>query len=184
MAKLILKPGREKSLLRRHPWLFSGAVAHVQGEPDFGETLAIHAADGRFLGWGAYSPRSQIVARVWSWREGERPGPDLLRDRIMRALSVRKRLLPDAPAARLVHAESDNLPGVIVDRYGDTLVLQVSSAGAIACREALADLLLELTGAARVYQRSDAEVLELEGIPPRVGPLRGDAPVDPLVIEE
>ena len=69
MAKLILKPGREKSLLRRHPWVFSGAVAQVRGEPEAGGTIEIRTADGQFLGWGAYSPRSQIVARVWSWRE-------------------------------------------------------------------------------------------------------------------
>ena len=184
MGKLILKPGREKSLLRRHPWVFSGAVAQVQGEPEAGATVRIGAADGRFLGWGAYSPRSQIVARVWSWREDAPLGADLLRERLSRALAARARLLPDPQSVRLVHAESDGLPGVIVDRYGETIVLQLSSAGAGAWRDTLADLLLDLTGAQRVYERSDTEVLALEGMQPRVGPLRGDPPPDPLVIEE
>ena len=184
MAKLILKPGREKSLLRRHPWVFSGAVAQVQGQPESGATLAIRAADGRFMGWGAYSPKSQIVARVWSWREEAPLGVGLLRERLSQALAMRARLVADGQPARLVHAESDGLPGVIVDRYGDTIVLQLSSAGAEAWRDTLAGLLLELTGAQRVYERSDAEVLALEGMQPRAGPLRGEAPSDPLEIEE
>ena len=184
MAKLVLKPGREKSLLRRHPWVFSGAVAQVQGEPEVGGTVVIRTADGGFLGWGAYSPHSQIVARVWSWRENAPLGADLLREQLARALAVRSRLLPEAQAVRLVHAESDGLPGVIADRYGDTVVLQLSSAGAGAWRETLADLLLELSAAQRVYERSDAEVLALEGMQARVGRLRGDPPPDPLAIEE
>ena len=184
MAKLILKPGRERSLLRRHPWVFSGAVAQMHGEPRTGETVAIRSAEGRFLGWGAYSPRSQIVARVWSWREGERPGPELLRDRLRRAITARKHMLPDAQALRLVYAECDGLPGTIVDRYGDTLVLQLNSAGAGAFRETLADLLVELTDARCIYERSDAEVLELEGMQPRVGPLRGKGSGERIVIQE
>ncbi len=184
MAQLILKPGREKSLLRRHPWVFSGAVAQMQGQPEAGAAVAIRAADGRFLGWGAYSPKSQIVARVWSWREDAPPSAGLLRERLSQAVAMRARLLDGGQPTRLVHAESDGLPGVIVDRYGDTIVLQLSSAGAEAWRETLADLLLELTGAQRVYERSDAEVLALEGMQPRVGPLRGNSPADPVEVEE
>jgi 23S rRNA (cytosine1962-C5)-methyltransferase len=184
MAKLVLKPGRERSLLRRHPWVFSGAVAQLRGEPEAGATVELRAADGQFLGWAAYSPRSQIVARVWSWRESATIGPDLLRELLTRALSARARLLPGARALRLVHAESDGLPGVIADRYGDTVVLQLSSAGAQAWRENLADLLLELSAAHCLYERSDADVLALEGMQPQVGPLRGAAPPDPLAIEE
>ena len=184
MARLILKPGREKSLLRRHPWVFSGAVAQVQGNPEAGATTEIRSADGRFLGWGAHSPQSQIVARIWSWREDARPGPDLLRELLARALSMRTRALPGVQTVRLVHAESDGLPGVIADRYANTVVLQLSSAGAQYWRETLADQLLELTGAHCVYERSDADVLALEGLQPRVGKLRGDSPPDPLTIEE
>jgi 23S rRNA (cytosine1962-C5)-methyltransferase len=184
MAKLILKRGREKSLLRRHPWVFSGAVARVQGEPEAGAMVEIRAADGRFLAWGAFSPRSQIIARVWSWDEDAPPGRLWVRDRLARAIAQREALLPGVQAVRLVHAESDALPGVIADRYGDTVVVQLSSAGADAQRESLADLLLESTGARHIYERSEAEALELEGMTPRVGTLRGPEPPDPLVIEE
>jgi 23S rRNA (cytosine1962-C5)-methyltransferase len=183
-AKLILKPGREKSLLRRHPWIFSGAVAHVEGQPQAGEMLQVASAQGAFLAWAAYSPRSQIVARVWSWEQKRPPDTTWLRERLRSAIEARRALLPDEPAVRLVHGESDGLPGVILDRYGQTLVLQLSSTGADALREAIADLAVELTGAGTVFERSDTEVLELEGLPARVGVVRGAAPPESVVIAE
>lgn len=156
----------------------------MRGEPASGESVRVCAADGAFLAWAAYSPRSQILARVWSWNQDEPPGTALVRKRLVRAIAARSALLPGVRAARLVHAESDALPGIVVDRYGDTLVVQLSSAGAAALRESLAGLLRESIPATSVYERSDAEVLELEGLQPRVGPLWGAAPADPLVIEE
>ena len=184
MASLTLKPGREKSLLRRHPWVFSGAIARLEGDPGSGDTVAIRASGGAFLAWGAYSPASKIVARVWSWREDEPPSPALLRALLERAIVMRREQMPGAQALRLVHGESDGLPGLVVDRYASTLVLQASSAGAARWREAIADLLIELTGLADVFERSDAEVLALEGLPQRVGVLRGAAPPEPLLVEE
>ncbi len=184
MAALFLKPGREKSLLRRHPWIFSGAVERVEGEPGTGETVALRASGGAFLAWGAYSPRSQIVARVWSWNEHQPPGPALMRALLARAIAMRREQLADAQAVRLVHGESDGMPGLLVDRYGSVLVLQVSSAGAARWRDAIADALLALTGAHDIYERSDADVLALEGLAQQVGVLRGAAPHDPLLIEE
>jgi len=175
-AELILKPGREKSLLRRHPWIFSGAVAHLEGQAHAGEMLQVLSAQGAFVAWAAYSPASQIVARVWSWQRERAPDATLLRERLSTAICARQALLPDAQALRLVHAESDWLPGVVVDRYGDTLVVQLSSAGAERLRDTLVGLLVELTGAASVFERSDAEVLALEGLQPRVGTLRGTPP--------
>lgn len=175
-AKLILKPGREKSLLRRHPWIFSGALARVDGQAQPGDMLQVLSAQGAFLAWAAYSPASQIVARVWSWQQPHAPEASLLRERLSGAIRARQTLLPSAQALRLVHAESDWLPGVIVDRYGDTLVVQLSSAGADRLRDTLAGLLVELTGVANVFERSDAEVLALEGLQPRVGTLRGTPP--------
>ena len=167
MKQLILKPGREKSLLRRHPWIFSGAVARVQGDPDAGDSVAVRAAGGEFLAWAAYSPASQIRARVWSWHEAERIDADLLRARLRQALAARARLLRagDSDAMRIVHGESDGLPGVIVDRYGDVVVLQLLSAGAERWRGEFAEAVRELTGCACVYERSDADVRELEGLP-------------------
>jgi 23S rRNA (cytosine1962-C5)-methyltransferase len=182
--RLTLKSGREKSLLRRHPWIFSGAVAGVEGQPAAGEMLPVMSAQGAFLAWAAYNPNSQIVGRVWSWQQERAPGPALLRELLAAAIQARATLLPDLCAVRLVHGESDRLPGVVVDRYDGVLVLQLTSAGADRLREAIVDALVELTGLPCVFERSDAEVLELEGLPVRVGPLRGAAPVGPLVVEE
>ena len=178
MKQLILRPGREKSLLRHHPWIFSGAVARVQGDPDTGDSVAVRSGSGEFLAWAAYSPASQIRARVWSWREAEPIDGDLLRARLRQALAARERLLPadDSDAMRLAHGESDGLPGVIADRYGDVVVLQLLSAGAERWRSELADGVRELTGCACVFERSDADVRELEGLPVRSGVLHGALP--------
>jgi 23S rRNA (cytosine1962-C5)-methyltransferase len=183
---LRLKPGRERSLLRRHPWVFSGAVDKVCGSPQGGDTVALRAADGRFLAWAAYSPASQIRARVWSFEEGETPGPDLFRKRIEAALALRRAVIrPQATnALRLIHGESDELPGLIADLYADVLVVQILSAGCERWRDALVGILHEQSGCATVYERSDAETRELEGLPPRSGPLIGAAPSGPIRIVE
>ena len=174
MNKLILKPGREKSLKRRHPWVFSGAVARVQGKPVSGETIEVRGASGEFLAVAAYSPESQIVSRVWDWNE-RAVDPAFFTERIGKAVAERRAFVDEAAtdAYRLLHGESDGLPGVVADRYGETLVLQLSSAGAERWRDAIADALLDATGARRVWERSDAEVRALEGLPPATGSLRG-----------
>ena len=189
--KIQLKPGREKSLLRRHPWVYSGAIDKLHGSPVSGDTVEVRASDGRFLAWAAWSPQSQIRARVWSFEEPDLPSPERLRGRIEQALALRRELaLQDATrqetngALRLVHGEADRLPGYIVDRYADTLVAQVLSAGIERWRDVLADALVEQTGCARIYERSDADVRELEGLPVRTGVMRGDAPAVPLEIVE
>jgi len=185
MHKLILKPGREKSLKRRHPWVFSGAVAKIQGQPGAGETVEVRSADGAFLALAAYSPESQIVARVWDW--SERAIDDaFFQERVSRAVAQRQELLDGAAidAYRLLHGESDGLPGVVADRYGDTLVLQLTSAGAERWREAIAGALLEATGASRVWERSDAEVRTLEGLAPATGPVRGAREPTRIVVSE
>jgi 23S rRNA (cytosine1962-C5)-methyltransferase len=184
VEQLILKPGREKSLLRRHPWIFSGAIERLEGAPAIGETVAVRGSRGGFLGWAAYSPHSQIRARVWSWDEMQPPGPDLLRARLGQAIALRRSLYHGLDAVRLVHAESDNLPGVVLDRYREVLVLQATSAGAARWRDTIADLLVELLPGSSVFERSDAEVLELEGLAQRTGVLRGSAPAEPLTIVE
>ncbi|OGA44286.1 MAG: 23S rRNA methyltransferase [Betaproteobacteria bacterium RIFCSPLOWO2_12_FULL_63_13] len=187
--RVLLKPGRERSLAHRHPWIFSGAIDKLSGAPESGDTVRVSASDGRFLAWAAWSPRSQIRARVWSFDEREQPDDDFFRRRVERALARRRMLAPEsadglAGALRLVHCEADGLPGLIVDRYADTLVMQVLSAGIERWRDLLADALIGQTGCARIYERSDAEVRELEGLPARSGVLRGDAPPAPLEIVE
>ncbi|MGB8212858.1 MAG: class I SAM-dependent methyltransferase [Anaerolineales bacterium] len=181
MPSLTLKPGREKSLQRCHPWIFSGAVARVEGEPASGATVELLSADGQFLARAAYSPSSQIRARVWSFDPDEPVEADFFRNRIKAAMAARAawRTPDDTDALRLIYAESDGLPGLIVDRYAQVLVAQFLSAGAEAWRETIADILLEETGLDCLYERSDADVRELEGLAQRSGPLRGILP-EPL----
>ncbi len=173
---IVLVPGRERSVERRHPWIFTGAVAEVQGQPDAGATVAVRAADGRFLAWAAYSPTSQIVARVWTWDEAERVDDAFFGLRVLRAARARAGLDAWTDACRLVFAENDGLPGVIADRYGPFVVLQLSSAGADRWRQALAAAFIALPGVAGVYERSDLEVRQREGLAPRTGVLAGEEP--------
>lgn len=182
---LTLKPGREKSLKRRHPWLFAGAIAAVEGNPASGETVAIHAASGEWLALAAYSPHSQIRARVWAWQASD-VAAAFFTERIKQAAQARAPLPASGVtnSVRLVHGESDGLPGVVADLYDDTVVVQLNSAGAERWREAIADALAALPNVARVYERSDAEVRVLEGLPSRSGWLRGAAPHAPLIVHE
>ncbi len=185
MQALHLKPGREKSLLRRHPWVFSGAIDRVQGDPQGGATVAILGADGRWLATAAYSPHSQIRARVWAWTRETAIDATFFRDRILAALALRRDFATGAgEARRLVHGEADGLPGVIADRYADIVVLQLTSAGAEHWRNAIVDALAAATGCAQVYERSDVEIRALEGLTPRCGALRGAPPTAPVEICE
>jgi 23S rRNA (cytosine1962-C5)-methyltransferase len=176
-VRLILKPGREKSLRHRHPWVFSGAIARVEGDPAPGDTVAVVAHDGAPLAWAAWSPASQIRARVWSFDPGARIDEDFLAARLAAAIARRAGLLDEGhDACRLVHAESDGLPGLVVDRYGDTAVVQLLSAGAERWRAFWPESIARLAGVGTVYERSDAEVRTLEGLAPRAGLLLGSLP--------
>lgn len=171
---IILRPGREKSLLRRHPWIFSGAVQNVVEEPVPGGTVDVLSTNGDFLARAAYSPTSQIRARIWTFND-EPIEADFFRRRIRVALLARQMLNVAAStnALRLIHAESDELPGLIVDRYGEVLILQALTTGAEFWKQTLADILLEETGLSVIYERSDADVRQLEGLPEVNGMLRG-----------
>ncbi|MDQ3260598.1 MAG: class I SAM-dependent rRNA methyltransferase [Pseudomonadota bacterium] len=184
--EVILKPDRQRSLERRHPWIFSGAVAKINGEPGAGETVTIKSSDGKFLAYAGWSPTSQIVARVWSFDEADRIDATFLRERLRASIARRTALLQsgETNAVRLVHAESDGLPGLIVDQYADVLVVQLLTAGAERWRDELVTGLCELTSCAAIFERSDAEVRELEGFPPRIGALFGAAPSEPVRIHE
>ena len=178
MTSILLKPGREKSLLRRHPWVFSGAIQRVDGEPEPGATVDVLSAGGEFLARAAWSPASQIRARVWSFDPAEHIDAEFLRGRIRAAARSREIWKPErnTDAYRLIYAESDGLPGLIVDRYGDVLVLQSLTAGSELWKGTIGDLLVEETGVEAIYERSEADVRELEGLPPISGRLRGHAP--------
>ena len=175
MKSVHLKAGREKSVRRRHPWIFSGAVARVDGEPASGETVLVKAG-GQPVAVAAWSPKSQICARVWSFDAATRIEKAFFESTLKKAMQLRN-ALPAAHhsnALRLVHGESDGLPGLIVDRYADVLVAQFLSAGAERWREEILNSLVESTGCEAVFERSDAEVRALEGLEPRTGFARGN----------
>jgi 23S rRNA (cytosine1962-C5)-methyltransferase len=173
---LLLKKGRDKSLRRRHPWIFSGAVEKVDGKPGRGDTVDVLDAARKSLARAAYSPKSQIRARVWTFDPSEEVDAAFFRTRIQTALALREALpaARHANALRLVHGESDGLPGLVVDRYADVLVAQFLAAGVERWRDPILDSLMELTGCAAIYERSDAEVRKLEGLEPRAGFARGN----------
>lgn len=171
MKTIRLKPGKEKSLLRRHPWVFDGAIA--KGGGDAGETVRVESDDGAFLAWGAFSPQSRIRVRVWSFDQAQRIDAAFLASLVKRAVELRASWSLPSDGVRLVHGESDGLPGLVVDRYGDTLVAQFTSCGTERWKAVLADALLEATGLQRLYERSDASARGLEGLPEVTGWLRG-----------
>ncbi|HEU4353881.1 MAG TPA: class I SAM-dependent rRNA methyltransferase [Burkholderiales bacterium] len=173
---LLLKKGRERSLKRRHPWIFSGAVEKVNGKPALGDTVDVLDRAKKLLARAAYSPKSQIRARVWTFDPSEQVDGSLFRTRLQAALALREALpaAKHANALRLVHGESDALPGLVVDRYADVLVAQFLAAGVERWREPILDALMELSGCAAIFERSDAEVRKLEGLEPRVGFARGN----------
>lgn len=178
IASITLKPGREKSLLRRHPWVFSGAVSRVDGNLQPGQTVDILSDKQQFLARGAYSPVSQIRVRVWTFDPHENVDSGFFSRRMQAAILKRAPLELEkaTDAIRLIHGESDGLPGLIVDRYGSCLVVQLLSVGADAWRDTIADALVDLTGVENIYERSDADIRELEGLTSRSGNLRGKTP--------
>lgn len=181
MKSIRLKPGKERSLQRRHPWVFDGAVA--KGSADPGETVRVDDANGQFLAWGACSPASRIRVRVWSFESAERIDAAFFTARLRAAIALRERLAVDSDGVRLVHGEADGLPGLIVDRYGDTLVAQFGAAGVERWKPVIADALLSLTGLDRLYERSDTSSRRLEGLPDATGWLRGGGDTA-LVLQE
>ena len=181
MKTIRLREGKERSLLRRHPWIFDGAIA--RGGADSGETVRVESHEGQFLAWAAYSPASKIRARVWSFDQKQRIDASFLVAKCLNSTRARARFDIPSDAMRLVHGESDGLPGLIVDRYGDTLVVQFLSAGAERWKDVLADALLAATGLAKLYERSDASSRALEGLPEVKGWLRGSGETE-LVLTE
>ena len=181
MKVIKLRDGKERSLLRRHPWVFQGSIG--SGKADSGETVRVESAAGDFLAWAAYSPHSMIRVRAWSFDAAERIDAGFFERRIAQAVALRQRLPIASDGVRLIHGEADGLPGLIVDRYADILSAQFLSAGVERWKATIADLLLKATGLTRLYERSDASVRELEGLPSVSGWLRGDGPTETTIRE-
>ena len=186
MADLFLKRGREKAVRNRHPWVFSGAVARVEGQAQDGELVTVRDATGAFLARGYLNRRSQIVVRLLSWDEREPIDESFWARRIAAAVARRQALADDSQttAYRLIHAESDLLPGLIVDRYGEYLVVQCLTLGIAQRQEALVEALAQALSPAGIYERSDVDVRAQEGLPPAVGVLFGQAPPPEIDILE
>ncbi|MGC8506748.1 MAG: class I SAM-dependent rRNA methyltransferase [Thiomonas sp.] len=172
MKTIRLHPGKERSLLRRHPWVFASSIA--RGSADSGETVRVESHEGQFLAWAAFSPSSQIRLRVWSFDVAQRIDADFFAATLHAAIERRRALGLDLTACRLVHGESDGLPGCIIDRYADIVVLQAGSAGIERWKTTLVGALRTLLPEVRLYERSDASVREREGLSPSAGWLHGE----------
>ncbi|MEX1197099.1 MAG: class I SAM-dependent rRNA methyltransferase [Pseudohongiellaceae bacterium] len=186
MKEIRLRRGRDSSLRRLHPWVFSGALGEPAGDsPASGETVRVLDAAGNALALAAWSPQSRIRARVWSFDPSESINEAFFQRRLEEAMARRgERATAPNGACRLVHGESDGLPGLIVDRYDNVLVCQCLSAGAEAWKEEIADALMSLLPADCLYERSDAGIRELEGLSPVKGILRGALPdTEPHIVE-
>ena len=181
MKTIRLKEGKERSLLRRHPWIFDGAIA--RGAADAGETVRVESDAGQFLAWAAFSPSSKIRARVWSFDEAQRIDASCFIARIAQSIRARSRFDIRSDGFRLIHGESDGLPGLVVDRYADTLVAQFSSCGSERWKSQIVGALLEQTGLTRLYERSDASVRGLEGLPEATGWLSGGGSTEITITE-
>jgi 23S rRNA (cytosine1962-C5)-methyltransferase len=182
-----LKPKREAPVQRRHPWIFSGSVAGVSGDLEPGTLVAVRSDRGAFLAWGHYNPYSKIRVRLVSWDEHVDPeAPSFWLERFETALAVRRDLVIDEATTcyRILHAESDGVPGLFVDRYGEVLVVQYLTAGSTA-RQTLFDALLwDLIEPTSLYDRSDVDILERERLAPHTGPVQGPPPAETLEVLE
>jgi 23S rRNA (cytosine1962-C5)-methyltransferase len=183
-AELVLKPGKERSLLRRHPWIYDTAIGRVKGSPAAGETVAVRSHDGKWLAWAGYSPSSTLRARCWSFAETDRIDASWLAARVREAVARRAHLAAASDALRLVFGEADGLPGLVADRYADQLVVQFQAAGVEAHREALLDALVAATGCANVFDRSDSAGRTREGLAPAFGVARGAEPPPRIAVRE
>ena len=184
---VFLKRKRAKPVLQRHPWVFSGAIERIEGEVTDGDVVDVRDAGGNWLARGTLNRRSQIVVRLLTWRQDEPVDADFWRQRLERAIGARRALAsdPTTTAYRLVHAESDYLPGLIVDRYGPWLVVQFLTLGAERQKDVLTDLLVEMVNGVRgVYERSDVDVRAKEGLAECTGLLRGEEPPESIEVVE
>jgi Predicted SAM-dependent methyltransferases len=184
--KLILRAGRDKSVRLHHPWIFTSAIQSIEGEPAAGATLEVCSSSGEVLGKASFSPGSQIRARMWNWDPAEEIDRGFFEKRIRSAFELRQtaKVSEASSAYRLIHGESDGLPGLIVDRYNDTLVMQVTTAGIETHRAEIVELLMQISGCKTLYERSDVDVRELEGLPTVKGLVAGEPIQTPLFIEE
>ena len=184
MAELILKFGKERSLARRHPWIYGTAIAKIVGNPSPGDTVTIRSSQGDALALAAYSPASQLRARVWTFDTSQPLDRVFFEERIVSAIAKRDYLRSRSNALRLIFGEADGLPGLIVDQYDNWLVIQFLSAGVEFWKHVIVDVLSVATGCTHIYERSDAAVREREGLEKQRGPLLGGEPSGEILVTE
>ncbi|EHH2450741.1 class I SAM-dependent methyltransferase [Vibrio vulnificus] len=184
-AAIYLVKGREKSVVRRHPWIFSRGIDRVEGNPQLGETVDVYGHDGKWLAKAAYSPESQIRARVWSFEKQDINKAFFVK-RIQDAQLLREDVIErdGLTGYRLIAAESDGMPGVTIDRYQNFFVCQLLSAGAEHQKKNIVGALIEVFPDCNVYERSDVSVRKKEGLQETTGVLHGEMPPKSVVIEE
>jgi len=185
-ARIILKEGRDRSLIRRHPWIFSGSIAKLEVEPSAGETIDIFTAEGGWIARAAYSPQSNIRARVWTWERDEEIDEDFFARRINIALGARANFQEDRAnsAYREIFAESDNIPGLIIDRYNDIRVVQFLTVGVERWRATIVGILEGLGDSSGIFERSDTDAREREGLAMQVGLILGSEPPNEMCIQQ
>ena len=186
MKKIILQTEREKSLKRKHPWIFSKAIAKVEGDPKSGDTIEVYSSNGEWLARAAYSPISQIRARVWTFDQKEQINEQFFINKLTTALKKREYLIKakELSAYRLVAAESDGLPGTIIDLYNDYAVCELLSTGIEAHRHELFSALEKVFNNITIYERSDVAVRKKEGLEERKGLVKGAEPPEQIEITE
>ncbi len=179
MPTITLRPREERRLLNGHLWVFSNEIGTIEGTPGKGDLVNVMSAAGKLMGVAIYNPNSLIAARLIDRNQVPLDG-DWFRSRIQRALQLRGLLFPDSTTYRLLHSESDGVPGVIVDRFNNVMSVQIAAAGMEARRDLLFDALMEVEGVEGVVERNDHQLRQLEGLPERVGLVRGVADVQQI----
>jgi len=186
MKSIILKPDRERPILRKHPWIFANSIAEVKGDPGLGETIEVLSSNGLWLAYAAFSPHSQIRARIWTWDPSEEVDQNFFANRLEKSIAMREGFFRGkyVTAYREVYAESDRLPGLILDRYGEVRVIQFLFAGVEHWRESIREILAARGDCQAIVERSDVDVRALEGLASRDGFLWGKQPEGLLTIVE
>ena len=186
MSSVILKKAADSFIKRKHPWIFSGAIEKVDGNPSNGETVQIFTSNKILVGHGSYSPSSQIRVRVWSFDQEDKVDSDFFRRKVLLASEIRKQIVDTSKtnAYRIINAESDGLPGLIVDRYSEYLVCQFLSSGAEFNKNLIIEILDDVFNPTEIYERSDVEVRTREALQPTRGVIKGKDPDELIKVEE
>ncbi len=185
MVSILLSKGKEKAVLQRHPWIFSGALQSIKGKPKNGELVQVCDFNGLFLAYGYYNDESRVAVRLLSWDQSVLPDEAWYRQRIQKAIASRKHLLTENnDTCRLLFSESDYLPGLIVDKYGDYLAVQILTSGIEEMKPVILDELQKLTGVKGIFDKSDVKARAHDGLPETDGLLWGNLPPEFVEVKE